>query len=59
MAKQEVVETVYGKYSKYEVIRESGGVFGSAKFWIYRDGKYHRGPFSSLLDAVETAKEEG
>jgi len=59
MANEEVVETVHGKHSKYEVIRESGGVFGSAKFWIYKDGRYHRGPFSSLRDAVEAAKEEG
>ena len=58
MANEEVIETIYGKYSKYEVIRESGGVLGSPKFWVYKDGKYHRGPFSSLQDAVEAAKEE-
>lgn len=59
MTNQEVVETVYGKYSKYEIIKESGGVFGSPKFYVYKDGKYHRGSFSSLRDAVEAAKEEG
>ena len=32
MAKgSEVIETLYGKYSKYEVVREPGGVFSSAK----------------------------
>jgi hypothetical protein len=59
MANQKVVETVYGKYSKFEIVEESGGVFGSPKFYIYKDGKYHRGSFSSLRDAVEAAKEEG
>jgi hypothetical protein len=51
MAEKDVVETVYGKYYKYEIVRDG------VKF--YRDGKYHRGSFSSLHDAVEAAKQEG
>jgi hypothetical protein len=54
----EVIETVYGKYSKYEVVKQPGGVFSSPKFYIYRDGEYHRGSFSSLRDAVEACKKE-
>jgi hypothetical protein len=59
MADKEVVETVYGKYNRYEIVRESGGLLSKRKFQIYRDGKYHRGAFSSLKDAVEAAKDEG
>jgi hypothetical protein len=58
MASKEVVETIYGKYSKYEIIKETS-LFGSPKFYIYKDGKYHRGSFSSLRGAVEAAKKEG
>lgn len=58
MAKREVIETVYGKYSKFEVVREPGGVFSSPKFYIYKDGDYHRGSYSSLRDAVEAANKD-
>lgn len=58
MEKGEVVETVYGKYSKFDVVREPGGVFSSPKFYVYKDGKYHRGSFSSLKDAVEAANRD-
>lgn len=54
----EVVETIYGKYSKFEVVKEPGGVFSNPKFRIYKDGKYHRGSFSSLHEAVEAAKQD-
>lgn len=55
----EVIETIYGKYHKYEIVKESGGVFGSPKFYIYKDGEYHRGSYSSLRDAVAAAEKEG
>lgn len=58
MAKGEVIETVYGKYSKYDVVKEPGGVFSGPKFYIYKDGKYHRGSFSSLRDAVDAANRD-
>ncbi len=54
-----VVETIYGKYSKYEIIRTDGGFLSSTSFSIYRDGKYHRGSYSSLSAAVQAAKNEG
>jgi hypothetical protein len=56
MAKKEVVETVYGKYSKYEVVKSSGML--STTFSVYKNGAYHRGSFSSLAAAVKAAKEE-
>lgn len=56
MANQEVVEKIYGKYSKFEVVKIPGGVFGSSKFYIYKDGEHHRGSFSSLRAAVEAAR---
>ena len=51
---EEVVEVVFGKYSKFEIIKN-----GAASFFISKDGKYHRGTFSSLKVAVEAAKSEG
>ena len=63
MAKGEIVETIYGKYHKYEIEKniDSGILtFGSKiTFYILRDGKPYRGSYSSLSDAVEAAKKEG
>lgn len=59
MGDKTVVETVYGKHHKYEVMKDAGGVFGSPKYYVYKDGKPYRGSFSSLRDAVEAAKSEG
>lgn len=58
MADEQIVETVYGKYSKYEIVKKSS-LLGSPKFYIRKNGKPHRGPFSSLKAAVETAQKEG
>jgi hypothetical protein len=57
MANHEVVETVYGKHNKYEVVRVSKPL-GGYDFNIYKNGEYHRGSFSSLARAVEVAKKE-
>jgi hypothetical protein len=59
MSDKEVVETVYGKRHKYEIVKSPGGLLTSATFSIYRDGQYHRGSFSSLKDAVAAANKEG
>jgi hypothetical protein len=56
MADKIVVETIYGKFSKYEIVKDLGDAFSGPKFYIYQDGKYHRGSFPSLREAVETAK---
>lgn len=58
MPDKEVVEVIYGKRNKYEIVKSPGGVLSSASFSIYKNGKYHRGSFSSLSAAVEAAKEE-
>jgi hypothetical protein len=54
-----VVETIYGKYNKFEIVKTPGGLLSNTSFCIYRDGKYHRGSFSSLSAAVEAARSEG
>lgn len=53
MAK-EVVETIYGKHDKYEVVKETS-TFGSPKYYVRWPGG-NSGQFSSLSDAVEWAK---
>lgn len=51
-----VVETVYGKYSKYEVIKDSKTF--STSIYLYKDGSYV-GSYSSVAAAVEAAKKKG
>ncbi len=41
MSDKEVVETVYGKRHKYEIVKSPGGLLTSATTSIYRDGQYH------------------
>jgi len=53
----EQVKTIYGKYHKFEIVKDYG-VF-TTKFYIRRDGEAFRGPYSSLAAAVEAAKREG
>lgn len=57
MADKIVVETLYSKTSKFEILKDSS-VF-STKFYLYKNGRPHRGYFTSLRDAVRAAKEEG
>lgn len=59
MAEKEVVETIYGKYHKFEIVKDPGGVFGSVKFYILKDGKPFKGSYSSLAAAVQAAMDEG
>ena len=59
MSKEEVVDTVRGKYHKYEVVKKPGGVFSSTKFYVHKDGKPFKGPYDSLADAYEAAKNAG
>lgn len=58
MADYVVVETLYSRHHKYEVVKKEGGFFGSSKYYIHKDGKPHRGSFSSLRAAVEAAEIE-
>ncbi len=59
MSEHKVVETIYGKYSKYEIVKNAGGVFSSSTFAIYKDGSIFKSGYSSLSDAVEAAKKLG
>ena len=54
-----VVETIYGRYNKYEVVKVPGGLFTSTSFVIYRDGEYYKGSYSDLRAAVEDARRSG
>lgn len=58
MGTKTVVETVYGKFNKFEVVKDSGGVFSSPTFYIYKDGAPYKGSYNSLADAVDAARRE-
>ena len=53
-----VIETLYGKQHKYEIVMSLGGIFSSTTYSIYRDGQYFRGSFNSLIQAIEEVKKE-
>lgn len=59
MSARNVIETIYGKYHKFEIVKSPGGFLSSTTFIIYRDGKHFKGSYSSLSDAVEAARKEG
>jgi hypothetical protein len=59
MSDKKVVEVVYGKHAKYEIVKSSGGLMGSTSYYIHKNGQPHRGSFSSLAAAVEAARKEG
>ena len=54
-----IVETIYGKHSKYEIMQVPGGLLSSTSYVIYRNGSYDRGSFSSLAAAVQAARKDG
>lgn len=56
MAEEKVMETIFGKHNKFTVVKKSDII--TTKYYVYKDGKPHRGYFSSLSDAVEAAKED-
>jgi len=57
MSDKLVVETIYGKYHKFEIVKDAGGVFGSVKFYVWKDGKPWKGSYSSLAAAVLAARD--
>lgn len=59
MADKDAIETIHGKYHKFEIVKDPSGVFGSVKFYIRKDGKPFKGSYSSLAAAVQAAKDEG
>jgi hypothetical protein len=46
----DLVHTIFGKVSKFEIYRNKK--FLGWEFYVYRDGKYWAGTFSSLREAV-------
>lgn len=54
---KEVVETIYGKHNKYEVIKETS-TFGSPKYYVRCSDGTTSGMFSSLSDAVARARDK-
>jgi hypothetical protein len=58
MADSVLVETIYGKYSKFEVVKKTSSLMGSPAFYVRKDGKPHKGSFSSLKEAVESARRD-
>ena len=57
MADQDLIETFYGKYSRYDVYSQSS-LIGSPKFYVRKNGRPHRGSFSRLDAAVAAARED-
>ena len=57
MAQEELVETIYGKYSKFEIIKKTSLLSG-IEFFIRKNGKPYKGGYSSLSSAVNAAKKE-
>jgi hypothetical protein len=54
---KKVVETVYSKHHKYEIVRDSGVL--STKYYVRKeDGSTAAGSFNSLKAAVEWAEEK-
>lgn len=58
MSDTTIVETIYGKHHKYEVVKKTS-IWGSPRYYVRRDGKPWRGAFTSLKDAVEAAESAG
>lgn len=50
---EEVVETKYGKHSKYEIVKYNKPTRLGAKYRVKRDGNIASGKFDSLSAAVE------
>ena len=56
MSSEEIVEVVYGKYHKFEIVKKSD-VFGT-KFYLRKYGSSYKGSYSRLDAAVNAAKNE-
>jgi len=55
---KDVVETIYGKHSIYEIVKSKIPML-SPTYHIYKNGKHHRGSFSSISSAVLAAEKAG
>lgn len=57
MDRDAIVETIYGRHNKFEIVRSSG-IF-TTSYHIYRDGRHWKGSYSTLKAAVEAAQAAG
>lgn len=55
MSKKEIVDTIHGRRSKYEIVRDHDWA-GSVVFRILKGGASHGGSYKDLRDAVERAQ---
>lgn len=58
MAEKKLIETIIGKYHKYEIYRSPTTLGLGYDFWIYRDGERYRGKYSDLQSAIDAANKE-
>lgn len=55
-----IVEVLYDRRSKYEVVRiDGGGIFSETDFYVFRDGKQVAGRYANLRDAIAWAERQG
>ena len=56
-----VIETLYGRRSKYEIVRDDhGGMFFGTVFYVLKDGNIlFSGHFDSLPAAIAAARRDG
>lgn len=47
----EVIDKVIGKYHKFDIRKDAKG-----RFYVYRDGKHHKGWFDDLREAYALAE---
>lgn len=57
MSDKKLMETVYGKYHKYEIVKHSS--LFSVRIYIRKDGKATGESYGSLRDAVAAAQKKG
>lgn len=57
MADEKLRETVFGKRSRFDVF-EVKWPLQATKYYINKNGSYHRGTFSRLDDAVAAAQSD-
>ena len=57
MPTRKLVETIYGKSSKYEVYKELRGLFSSLSFPVYKNDQFWKS-FSRLDSAIDAINKD-
>lgn len=55
MVDKEIIETIFGKRNRFDVVKKDGGTFGAPTFWIFRNGERFKGSYRSLSAAIDEA----